>query len=243
MAVNSASLRQQAAGVEHRLGAGLEAVAHAHHERAERRRGQRPVREQVVQERDVAGVEQLDLGLDPGRGDDPGHPPHVARRVDHDLAAGVHGVEVEGADLGLERRDVLDAALGRQEGRAGAGDLGVVLRGDEAAAGAGREVEDQPRVLGADALDDLAVELERHRGLARPGSRTWRWTTAAPASAAPSADSAISSGVIGRWGVWSGVVRLPVTAQVTTTLARGGRIAAVPYRARPPSTWIVCPVE
>ena len=36
------------------------------------------------------------------------------------------------------------------------------------------------------------------------------------------AASAISPGVIGRLGVWSGVVRLPVTAQVMMVLRFGG---------------------
>src|ERR1700745_2514 len=50
------------------------------------------------------------------------------------------------------------------------------------------------------------------------------WTTAAPASAAPGAASAISSGDLGRYGVCSGVVRLPVTAQVMKTFSLGARI-------------------
>ena len=58
-------------------------------------------------------------------------------------------------------------------------------------------------------------------GLPDPGSRTWIWTMAAPASAAPRQASAISSGEIGRWGVCSGRVRLPVTAQVMKILSRG----------------------
>ena len=50
------------------------------------------------------------------------------------------------------------------------------------------------------------------------GRRAWRWTTAAPASAAPIAASAISSGVIGRCGDIEGVWIAPVTAQVMMTL-------------------------
>src|ERR1700712_2225003 len=45
-----------------------------------------------------------------------------------------------------------------------------------------------------------------------------RWMTAAPASAAPTAASAISSGVIGRCGDMLGVWIAPVTAQVMMTL-------------------------
>src|SRR5688572_3731504 len=54
-------------------------------------------------------------------------------------------------------------------------------------------------------------------GLPFCGSRAWRWTTAAPASAAPIAPSAISSGVMGRYGDIEGVWIAPVTAQVMMT--------------------------
>src|SRR4051812_27544855 len=50
------------------------------------------------------------------------------------------------------------------------------------------------------------------------GLRAWRWTTAAPASAAPMAASAISCAVIGRCGDIDGVWIEPVTAQVMMTL-------------------------
>ena len=50
------------------------------------------------------------------------------------------------------------------------------------------------------------------------GLRACRWTIAAPASAAPIADSAICSGVIGRCGDMLGVWIEPVIAQVMMTL-------------------------
>ena len=50
------------------------------------------------------------------------------------------------------------------------------------------------------------------------GLRACRWTTAAPASAAPMAASAISCGVTGRCGDIEGVWIEPVTAQVMMTL-------------------------
>ena len=50
------------------------------------------------------------------------------------------------------------------------------------------------------------------------GMRACRWTTAAPAFAAPIAASAISSGEIGRCGDIEGVWIAPVTAQVMMTL-------------------------
>src|SRR5579859_3077553 len=50
------------------------------------------------------------------------------------------------------------------------------------------------------------------------GLRAWRCTIAAPASAAPTAASAISSAVIGRCGDMVGVWIEPVTAQVMMTL-------------------------
>jgi len=53
------------------------------------------------------------------------------------------------------------------------------------------------------------------------GSRAWRWIIAAPASAAPTAASTISSGVIGKWGDIEGVWIAPVTAQVMITLPLG----------------------
>src|SRR5436309_2899297 len=54
-------------------------------------------------------------------------------------------------------------------------------------------------------------------GLPDCGSRTWMCTMAAPASAASRLAVAICSGVIGRPGCCSGLVRLPVTAQVMMT--------------------------
>src|ERR1700687_4693878 len=50
------------------------------------------------------------------------------------------------------------------------------------------------------------------------GSRACRGTIAAPASAAATAASAISFGVIGRYGDIDGVWMAPVTAQVIMTL-------------------------
>jgi hypothetical protein len=55
------------------------------------------------------------------------------------------------------------------------------------------------------------------------GSRACRWTMAAPASAAPTAASAISSGVTGRWGDMEGVWIAPVIAQLMMTF----RLAAM----------------
>src|SRR5215218_4589133 len=56
------------------------------------------------------------------------------------------------------------------------------------------------------------------------GRRAWRWTRAAPASAAAIAASAISSAVIGRCGDIEGVWIAPVTAQVIITLRDWGRL-------------------
>src|SRR6266478_8255658 len=50
------------------------------------------------------------------------------------------------------------------------------------------------------------------------GLRAWRCTIAAPASAAPNADSAISTAVTGRWGDIDGVWIDPVIAQEMMTL-------------------------
>ena len=53
-----------------------------------------------------------------------------------------------------------------------------------------------------------------------------RWTIAAPASAAPTAALAISSGVTGRCGDIDGVWIEPVTAQVMMTLRRSLTLAS-----------------
>jgi hypothetical protein len=157
---------QQVAGVEHGLGRGLEAVLHAEHEGAEDRAGERAVAQQVAQEGDVAGVEQLDLGHRAGGADGDGHAADVERRVDDHLGPRVHGVEVEGGDVGPQCGDVGGAPLRRGERGAGAGELRVGLTGDEAAARAGGEVDDDLRVPLADALHDLPVEAEVHGGSA-----------------------------------------------------------------------------
>src|SRR5665213_1862789 len=65
-------------------------------------------------------------------------------------------------------------------------------------------------------------------GLPSLGSRAWRWRIAAPASAAPIACAAISSGVTGKCGLMVGVWIEPVTAQVIMTLPRFA--IAPPYR-------------
>src|SRR6056297_3241317 len=59
-------------------------------------------------------------------------------------------------------------------------------------------------------------------GLPVWGSRACRCRMAAPASAAPMAAAAISSGVIGRWSDIVGVWIAPVTAQVMITLSGAG---------------------
>jgi hypothetical protein len=69
--------------------------------------------------------------------------------------------------LGLQRHDMLDAPLRPDQRRAGTGDLGIVVARHESPARAGREVDDQVGRTRPDALDHLAVMLERHRR--RPG--------------------------------------------------------------------------
>jgi hypothetical protein len=49
-------------------------------------------------------------------------------------------------------------------------------------------------------------------GLPVSGSRTWRWTMVAPASCAPTAESIISSGVMGMASLCPGTVMPPVIA-------------------------------
>jgi hypothetical protein len=64
----------------------------------------------------------------------------------------------------------------------------------QVAAHAGGEVDDDVHVGFADALHHFAVQ--RHVAAERPvcGSRTWQWTTVAPALAASTAASAICLG-------------------------------------------------
>ncbi|GAN52199.1 hypothetical protein ME121_6317 [Methylobacterium sp. ME121] len=77
-------------------------------------------------------------------------------------------------------------------------------------------------------------------GAAVSGSRTWMCTTAAPAAAASSADSAIASGLTGTAGFFRGVSKEPVRAQVMTVVLA---MCVLPARQiAPPSTVIVSPV-
>src|SRR5258708_6397175 len=50
------------------------------------------------------------------------------------------------------------------------------------------------------------------------------WTTAAPASWARFASSAISTGVYGMWGHWERFARTPERAAVTTTLSSAATV-------------------
>lgn len=50
------------------------------------------------------------------------------------------------------------------------------------------------------------------------GSRTWMWTTAAPAAAASRADWAMACGLTGTAGFFRGVSKEPVRAQVMTVV-------------------------
>src|ERR1700677_4816920 len=63
-------------------------------------------------------------------------------------------------------------------------------------------------------------------GRPSPGERACRCTIAAPASAAPTAASAIWAGVIGKYGDIEGVWIEPVTAHVTMTLLTGPAFCA-----------------
>jgi hypothetical protein len=56
-------------------------------------------------------------------------------------------------------------------------------------------------------------------GLPVSGSRTWMCTIAAPASWAPTADSTISSGVMGIAGLCPGTVMPPVIAALIMTFS------------------------
>src|SRR2546421_10735558 len=82
----------------------------------------------------------------------------------------------------------------------------------------------------------LGANLRKSSGscVGRPsfGSRAWRCTIAAPACAAAIAASAISSGVIGRYGDIVGVWIEPVTAHVMMTLPCAAAIVSVGPKGR-----------
>ena len=124
---------------------------------------------QVVRQHHVAGVEDLELGQRARRVHARGHHLDAARRVDHGTAAEPLRVEVEGADLGLELDHMLGANLRRGQHRARPGLGRLVVAGDEAAAGAGGEIDDEVGIAATDALHHLAVVFELHAGLAGVG--------------------------------------------------------------------------
>ena len=154
--------RQEAACVEDSFGRRLEAIAHTHDERGKDRPSQGAVLEQVVHECNVAGIKQLNFGFHARVVDHLRHATHITRRVDDDLLARIHGVEIECADVRTQHGDVLDSLFRRHERGAWAGDLWVFVGRHEASTGPGGHIQDQLGVLCADALDHLAVEVERH---------------------------------------------------------------------------------
>src|ERR1700761_4439077 len=117
----------------------------------------------------IAAVEHLDIRQHARRAHTGSHLAHVARRVDYDLAAGVHGVEIERADIRTQDLYMLDALFRVHQRGAGRGDLGIVFGGDKTTAGAGGEVDDEIAVLRADAVHDVAIEVELHRRPSRGG--------------------------------------------------------------------------
>ena len=157
---------QQVACIKHGLGRGLEAVSHAHDEGAERRLFQRAVADEIMHQRNVAGIEQLDLGAHARLMDDLGHAPHICRCVDDDLPARIHRVEIERADFRTQQRDMLDAFFGGQQRRAGSKNFRVFIGGHEAPAGTGGDIEDDVRVAVADARDHILVIGDLHGWLA-----------------------------------------------------------------------------
>ena len=133
--------------IEHGFGRGIETVFDAEHEREQAGSLQRAFGEQVAREMTIAAVEQFDLRQHADGPDARGHLADVARRVDHDLAARIHGVEIERADIGPQELDMLDPPLRRHQGGARTGHLGIVFRRHEASAGARGQVDDQARFL------------------------------------------------------------------------------------------------
>ena len=120
--------RQQVARIHHRLRRGVEAVAHAEHDREASGGPSSSPSAIRSRARWISPESNSSIsGFTPGRADHPRHAAHVGGRVDHHLLAGIHRVEVERADIRLQHRDMLDPLLRRHQRGAGAGDRGIVL--------------------------------------------------------------------------------------------------------------------
>ena len=207
----SARKRKQ---VGQQLRVGRHAGFDAHHEIIFRR----PVVAAVARDRgggaDHAEVETLEFGLDPlGAHRLEKLADLVDRIVEQDRLPGpgpvgarlqvVERAGVERGDLGPDRRQAFQGA------------------GDVVADHPGRLVDDDSGTGVADRRDDGGRDLGVPGWpMAEAGScrRKWTWTTLAPSSNARFASRAISSGVTGA-GYSAGLVRTPVSAQVTTALS------------------------
>ena len=114
----------------------------------------------------IAGIEQLQLRHD-------AHGPHAHRhladvggRVDHDLPARVHGVQIERTDFGAQQFDMFDPLLRRHQGRPRTSHLRIFLRGNEPSAWPRGQIDDQLWIARADATHHIAIKINSHRGTA-----------------------------------------------------------------------------
>src|SRR5260221_3652449 len=154
---------QHRLGKTHRGWCCRQSIFHPEDEPDEKGLAQNACAEKVVHKVDVADVEELDLGDDAALVDRRRHLAQIGRRVDHDLLAEGHRVEVERADVRLQCDDMLDPPFGAEEVGARSGDCRIFVARLEAAARSRGEVDDQRIVFGADVLDHLAVVREIHR--------------------------------------------------------------------------------
>ncbi|MNL09217.1 hypothetical protein D3C87_1299690 [compost metagenome] len=100
------TLRQHTAGVEDGLRARGESVLHAQHEGPQAGAVQHPLAHEIERHVQVTGIEDLQLRHHACAADDACHLAHVGGRIDDNVAARVHRIQIEGTDIGSQRRDM-----------------------------------------------------------------------------------------------------------------------------------------
>ena len=209
--------------VDHRLEdarVGRRAPRDAHAQLEDGRVVQQPLGQQLLGEPQLTGVEDLQLGPYAQLLDALGaRPQHVGGGdVEVGAVAEVEGAAVQGADVGQQFLDVRAAARGRSTrsvpGSAVSGSSGSMTRSPPMPA-----VRLMTTSVPVSLIRSTTSRYSRgsREGSPVSGSRTWMCTTAAPASAASTADAAICSGVTGTCGLRRTVSPAPVSAQVMMT--------------------------
>ena len=104
----------------------------------------------------MPGVKYFELGFHAGILDQFGHAPQMSGRIHEYSLTEIHRAHVQRADIGAQFEDVAHAHVGRIERRAFTGDARIVVARHEAAALAGRQVDQHVAAGVANTLDDLA---------------------------------------------------------------------------------------